>query len=150
MESFSSLRQIKIYESMRCGKPVRVLQMPGGWILSPQFLPDGKRFLFCVYSGAPRSEYYIASLDESAPKQAGAGGERRRVASTRDCIVFVQQEACGRGVWISNAKSGMVTRSSLPISLAEDQPPRQLFRFVAWNNRLPQTSVDFAAHMARP
>jgi serine/threonine protein kinase/Tol biopolymer transport system component len=73
------------------GKPVKVLQMPGGWISSPQFLPDGKRFLFCVFSGAPQIRgTYIASLDESAPKRLGPA-ENGVEWLPPDRVVFVEQ-----------------------------------------------------------
>ena len=72
------------------GKPVKVLQMPGAWILSPQFLPDGKRFLFCVllWSAEVRGTY-IASLDEGAPKRLGPA-ENGAAWLPPDRVVFVR------------------------------------------------------------
>jgi serine/threonine-protein kinase len=73
------------------GKPVKVLEMPGGWILSPQFLPDGKRFLFCVFSGAPQIRgTYIASLEGGAPKRLGPA-ENGAAWLPPDRVVFIQQ-----------------------------------------------------------
>jgi eukaryotic-like serine/threonine-protein kinase len=73
------------------GKPVRVLQMQGGWILSPQFLPDGKRFLFCVFSGAPEIRgTYVASLDGGASKRLGPS-ENGAAWLSPDRVVFLQQ-----------------------------------------------------------
>ena len=73
------------------GQPVKVLEIPGGWILSPQFLPDGKRFLFCVYSGAPQIRgTYIASLDGGAPKRLGPA-ENGAAWLPPDRVVFIQQ-----------------------------------------------------------
>jgi eukaryotic-like serine/threonine-protein kinase len=73
------------------GQPAKVRQMPGGWILSPQFLPDGKRFLYCVYSGSPEIRgTYIASLDEGAPKRLGPA-ENGAAWLPPDRVLFVQQ-----------------------------------------------------------
>jgi len=73
------------------GQPVKVRQMPGGWILSPQFLPDGKRFLYCVYSGAPEIRgTYVASLDEGASKRLGPA-ENGAAWLPPDRVLFVQQ-----------------------------------------------------------
>jgi len=73
------------------GKPLKVYQMPGGWVLSPQFLPDGKRFLYCVFSGAPEIRgTYLASLDEGAPKRLGPA-ENGAAWLPPDRVLFVQQ-----------------------------------------------------------
>jgi hypothetical protein len=73
------------------GEPEKVLEVPGGWILSPQFLPDGKRFLFCVYSGAPQVRgTYIASLDGGAPKRLGPA-ENGAAWLAPDRVVFTLQ-----------------------------------------------------------
>jgi len=73
------------------GKPVRVLKIPGGWVLSPQFLPDGKRFLFCVYSGAPDIRgTYIASLDGAASKRLGPA-ENGAAWLPPNRVLFAQQ-----------------------------------------------------------
>jgi eukaryotic-like serine/threonine-protein kinase len=88
---FAAARDIYRIDASGEGKPVKVLQMPGAWILSPQFLPDRQRFLFCVYSGPPEVRgTYIASLDGSTPKRLGPS-ENGAAWLPPDRVVFVQQ-----------------------------------------------------------
>jgi dipeptidyl aminopeptidase/acylaminoacyl peptidase len=63
--------------------------------LSPQFLPDGKHFLYCVFSGAPEIRgTYVASLDTSAPKRLGPA-ENGAAWLPPDRVLFAQ----GGSLW---------------------------------------------------
>ena len=77
------------------GEPMRVLQIPGAWIGCPEFLPDAKRFLFCVFSGPPDIRgTYIASLDGHNPKRLSPA-EDGAAWLAPDRVVFMQQ----RSLW---------------------------------------------------
>ncbi len=77
------------------GAPRRVLQIPGAWIGSPEFLPDGKRFLFSVFSGPPDIRgTYIGSLDGHTPKRLSPT-EGGAAWLAPDRVVFMQQ----RSLW---------------------------------------------------
>ncbi len=70
---------------------MKVRQIPGAWIQDPFFLPDGKRFLFCVYSGAPEIiGTYLGSLDENAPKRLSPAQDGAAWLPP-DRVVFIQQ-----------------------------------------------------------
>ncbi len=86
------IRGADLYRIKASGEgETQTLQIPGAWIRLPQFLPDGKRFLFCVYSGpADIRGTYLASLDESTPKRLGPA-EDGAAWLPPDRVVFMQQ-----------------------------------------------------------
>ena len=78
---------------------------------------------------------------------------RRRTARPgfhRIAFSLSSREAFGRDLWISNASSGMVIRSSLQIPLAEDQAAAAAFPFPRTARSPIGSKRRFAAHMARP
>jgi hypothetical protein len=65
------------------GTPTAITRLGAGDLghVRPQFLPDGRHFLYLVRAAAPRRGIYVSSLDSAEPKRIVAARERALYAS---------------------------------------------------------------------
>ena len=119
----------------------------------PEFLPDGRRFLYTARSGRPEnSSAYLASLDGGTPKRFLSTRWAVRHASP-DVLLYVRDEALVAQSF--DADSGSLTGTPRQIAVPIDPNTQQYSDFFAVSDtgvlayRIPRAH-RVATHMGRP
>jgi hypothetical protein len=121
-------------------------EVPEGQPTSPQFLPDGKQFLFYVLAGdGDKTGTYLASLGGAPPRlllpRARATYARQGSA---EVLLFMQ-----RGTWMQKFDSSAGKLSGEPLKLTDTDSGAYIFNLpyaasqsgvVAWQEASPQQS----------